>query len=403
MKIRPSISVLSPDRIEHEIDLHISAELSQECPEFLSLEDAYAYIPLINSHDHLIGNWVPRAGDNRPYPNSHIWVEDMKHSFAFRERDLFWVNDGSFILTDPDASVLATLGTYKNLFSGCGIVQDHAPLQANSYYQQFPIRVVNAFHQCHSITLGNWWGGGTPEQELALSEGKVPFIIHLGEGTDEITKVEFKELKKRHLLKRNTLMIHGIAFSHKEIEEIASVNASVCWCPGSNMYLIGKTFDVSHALSCGANVCIGTDSTMSGGINLIDEFLTARKVYPDIKATTLYKMATVNAVHALMLPEKYAYLDPNQTSNLLLIDKIDGDPYENLLDIEAENIRLLMVDDIPRYGDADWLDFFEVNSEVYTIFRTGKREKFVLGDPMELNDMIDAKLGYHKDFPYLPF
>ncbi len=50
---------------------------------------------------------------------------------------------------------------------------------------------------------------------------------------------------------------------------------------------------------------------------------------------------------ALFLPEKYATLDPDHTSNLLLIDKIDNDPYENLLDIEAENIRLILVDDIP--------------------------------------------------------
>ncbi len=187
----------------------------------------------------------------------------MKNSLPSEERDLFWVNDGSFKLTNP-MPIYGNSGDYKNLFSGCGIVQDHAPVQPDAYYTNFPIKVLRAYHQCHSITLGNWWGGGSPEEELLATQGKMPFVIHLGEGTDEITKVEFKELKKRHLLKNNTLMIHGIAFSHKEIEEIAAVGASVCWCPSSNMYLIGKTFDVEHALQVGANVCIGTDSTMSG-------------------------------------------------------------------------------------------------------------------------------------------
>ena len=28
-------------------------------------------IPLVNSHDHLIGNWYPRSGINAPYINSH--------------------------------------------------------------------------------------------------------------------------------------------------------------------------------------------------------------------------------------------------------------------------------------------------------------------------------------------
>jgi len=402
MKIRPSISVLSSDRIEHEIDLEIGAALNPASPDLIEL-DAYAYSPLINSHDHLIGNWVPRAGDHRPYPNSHIWVEDMKSSFAFLERNQFWVNDGSFQLMDPSASVLAILGAYKNLFSGCGLVQDHAPVQEDAYYSQFPIRVVKEYHQCHSITMGNWWGGDTDTAEMAASQGKVPFIIHLGEGTDEITRSEFAELKKRDLLRRNTLMIHGIAFQKQEIEEIAKVGASVCWCPSSNMYLIGQTFDVEHALKVGANVCIGTDSTMSGGINLIDEFLAARSSLPQLPASTLYRMCTENAVYALMLPARYASINPQNCSNLLLIDKIDNDPFENLLHIEAENIRLLLVDGKPRYGDSDWLDIFAMDMDEYSLFRTGKREKFVLGDPQELNDQIDAALGYHKDFPYLPF
>ncbi|MDZ4121852.1 MAG: chlorohydrolase, partial [Candidatus Cloacimonadaceae bacterium] len=67
------------------------------------------------------------------------------------------------------------------------------------------------------------------------------------------------------------------------------------------------------------------------------------------------------------------------------------------------NIDLLVSDSIPRFGNTEWLEILDLNMDLYTIFRTGKKEKFVLGDPRELNDQIDAKLGYHKDFPYLPF
>ncbi len=403
MKIKPSISVITPDRVEHGIDLFISGILADDSQRQIETKNAIAYTPLINSHDHLIGNWVPRAGDKRPYVNSHIWVEDMKNSFSFHERSVFWINDGKFHLNEPNSLLLTKLGAYKSLFCGCGTVQDHGPMQEDEYYAAMPIRVSNHYRQCHSITMGNWWGGESPEEEMRLTGGKVPFIIHLGEGKDSITKAEFGKLVQRGLLRNNTLMIHGIAFSPEEIATIAMVGASVCWCPSSNLYLIGETFKIDAALSYKTNVCIGTDSTMSGGINLIAEFLTIREHFPHIVAKELYRMVTENAVKALKMPAHYATLDTQNCKNLLLVDMLESDPFENLLEMEATNIQLLIVDGIPRFGDSHWMETLALDEETYSTFRTGNKEKFVLGDPMEMNDQIDAVLGYHKDFPYLPF
>jgi len=403
MIIKPSVSIITADRVEHAIDLHLQTPVTDEAPQYLSIDDAVAYSVLINAHDHLIGNWFPRAGDQRPYPNSHIWVQDMKASFSYNERNQFWVNDGSFDLSGESAHLLATLGTYKNLFSGCGIVQDHAPIQTDAYYDTFPIRVLKKYRQCHSLTLGNWWGGETAESEMEQSKGEMPFIIHLGEGSDAIAQGEFAELEKRHLLRSNTMMIHGIAFTEKEIDRIAQSGATVCWCPVSNMFLIGKTFAADYAVKAGVNVVIGTDSTMSGGVNLFDELANAVQIYPGIGTRSLYRMVTENAARALMLPAHYGKLDPQRISNLLLVDKVDADPFDNLLCIDAANIILMIVDEVPVFGDEEWLAYFAVDDNRYTNFRTGSRGKFVLGDPVELNAQIDAVLGYHKDFPYLPF
>ena len=403
MIIKPSVSVISPDRVEHGIDLHLPKSLVAEEELRLEISGATAYTPLINSHDHLIGNWVPRAGDKRPYVNSHIWVEDMKNSFSFHERNKFWINDGKFDLWQPHSLLLAQLGTYKSLFCGCCLVQDHAPNQNDYYYSKMPLNVLRDYRQCHSITLGNWWGGESPEREMQLSDGKMPFIIHLGEGIDGITKAEFGELVRRDLLRDNTLMIHGISFSAEEIATIAMIGASICWCPSSNFYLIGETLNIDAALKYKANVCIGTDSTMSGGINMIAEFLKIKENFPQIPAAELFRMVTENAVKALKLPSTYAALNPLDCRNLLLVDTIESDPFENLFTLEAANIRLLIADGIPRFGDSQWLDTFSLDEAAYTLFRTGNKEKFVIGDPQDLNDQIDQVLGYHKDFPYLPF
>ncbi len=403
MKIKTTVSVIKADRFEYETELHLKIKGDFLGPDSIDIPDTYAYAPFINSHDHLIGNWFPRSGDNRPYANSHIWVEDMKESFAYQERNNFWVNDGKFELTEPNAYILAQLGCYKNLFSGCGYVQDHAPVQKPSYYKGFPISVVSSYRQCHSITLENWWGGKSAVQEMALTKGKMPFIIHLSEGTDDITCKEFSQLKKQNLLQPNLLIIHGVALSKAELKEIAKVGASICWCPTSNYYLIGKTLDIETCLELGVNVVLGTDSTQTGGINIFDEITTAHLKFPEIPLATLYEMISVNAAKALYLPKDVALLHPQNTADLLLIDAVEHDPLENLLEVNSEHIQLLLHKGLPLYGDAQWLEYFNSVPTDYTEFRVGKREKFVIGDPLELNDIIDAALGYHKDFPYLPF
>jgi len=282
-------------------------------------------------------------------------------------------------------------------------VQDHASNQVDAYYDAMPIIVPKNFRQCHSLTLGNWWGGETPQKEMELTKGKMPFIVHLGEGTDDVTKGEFARLKNMDLLKENTLIIHGIALSAEDMNEVAKAKASLCWCPSSNFFLIGQTIKIEAALKSKVNVCIGTDSTMSGGVNLIAEFLKIREFFPQIPAKEIYRMATVNAVTALYLPQYFAFINPDKCRNLLLVDKTEHNPYENLYTLEAATIQLLIVDGIPRFGDSEWLELFNLNEELYSTFRTGNKEKFVIGDPMDLNEQIDEVLGYHKDFPYLPF
>ncbi len=401
MKIIPGLSVITSKDVREGVVLNLGTEDTNEA--VLEIPKSIAYIPLINSHDHLVGNWVPKAGDNRPYPNSHIWVEDMKNSFSFHERSKFWVNDGSFQHLDSAALSIARLGAYKNLFSGCGVVHDHGPLQDGLYYDAMPIVVPRVYRQCHSLTLGNWWGGESASKEMELSKGKMPYIIHLGEGTDKITKAEFAELEKQNLLQKNTMMIHGIAFTEDEIARIAKVGATVCWCPTSNFYLIGKTFNIEAALKHNVNVVIGTDSTMSGAVNLIAELEIIKEYFPHLELSKLYKMITENAAKALYLDPSYGKLDPADTRNLLLTDQLEKDPFQNLMGLDMADIKLLIVDGIPRYGDSEYLDELPCAQGDYTIFRTAGREKFVLGDPLEINDQIDEALGYHKDFPYLPF
>ncbi len=402
MKIYADKVVFSVDRVEDNAFIELDLESKDKKNNTLTFENATLYPALINSHDHLVGNWFPRAVTKEKFPNSHEWVEKMKSHPTYLDRNKFWVNDGSFVLTGEKELTLCNLGAYKNIFAGCSVVQDHAPNQTSDYYQQFPINIIEDYRQCHSLPLGNWWGGESAEKEFMLSEGKIPFITHLGEGTDHITANEFYDLKKRGLLSSNTLLIHGIAFNRENLKDIAEAGASICWCPVSNINLIGKTLDIEACLELGVNIVLGTDSTLSGGINLLDELNFAYSLFPQIPSKELYKMISTNARYALRLCQDYAEIS-STNSDIVVFDKKEINPFDNLLNVQSENIKLLTHAGKAIYGDAEYLQYFDFDAKEYSNIEINGRKKFVIGNPQELIDQVNSYLDYTKHLPYLPF
>ena len=139
MILKVDSCVCNPEKIIKDTNIRINSSLlKNESLEF-DCSNSIAYPPFINSHDHLISNWYPKAGFDKTYPNVNIWVEDMKETDTFLERNKIWINDGSFDLTQKAANQVVLLGIYKNLFSGCIVVQDHIPKQKPSYYKDNPI------------------------------------------------------------------------------------------------------------------------------------------------------------------------------------------------------------------------------------------------------------------------
>jgi 5-methylthioadenosine/S-adenosylhomocysteine deaminase len=399
MKIKVDTCVCNHEKIIKGANIRINSSLLKDKNIQFDCSNSIAYPPFINSHDHLISNWYPKAGFGKTYSNVNIWVEDMKKTNSFLERNKIWINDGSFDLTEKAANQIVLLGIYKNLFSGCVVVQDHIPKQKPSYYKDNPINVLENYTQHHSLSMGNWWGGDSAEEEYTKTNGNIPFIIHLGEGIDKLSRECFPKLKKLKLLKSNTLLIHGIALTREQIKECAEAGTSICWCPNSNNYLIGETLDIDACLQYGVNMVLGTDSTMSGSINLLAELKFAHQQFPHIPMKQIFKMITTNAGKALMLSEEYGVIN-DHTSYLLLVKKHDPDPFRNLLQVQMEDIELLVHRGTPISGDVKFLNEFIVNKDDYYFYGNNR---FVLGHPEKITDSINTKLGYIKDFPFLPF
>jgi cytosine/adenosine deaminase-related metal-dependent hydrolase len=161
--------------------------------------------------------------------------------------------------------------------------------------------------------------------------------------------------------------------------------------------------DVDTCLRKGVNVVIGTDSTLSGSINLLSEMSFAHQKAPHIPAKTIYQMVSQNAIKALFLNEKESALQEKDNDSILIMRAKTSDPYENLLECNNDDILLHLWKGKPVYGDAIFLEHFAVDQEDYFIYKKNGVERFALGHPEKIIETIDNILGYPKTLPYLPF
>jgi hypothetical protein len=362
-----------------------------------------AYPSLINVHEHLVGNWTPKGAPHHPYKNTSIWVEDMKTSMPVLERSKFWKSNDLSDLTKDNGIEMAMLGVYKNIFSGVTIVQDHIPKQKDEYYNAFPINVISNYRQGHSITLENWWGGKTLEEEMQETKGKIPFIIHLAEGVDDVTRSEFVGLEKMNLLQHNSILVHCTALSKDELKKIGNVGASIAWCPNSNIFLLGTTLNIDTVLDLNINLALGTDSTLSGSINLLKELFYTRQTFPQLSYPLIFRMVTENSAKALMLANYRGTIEIARDANLFITKRLKEDPYENLLNIDTDDIELLLYRGKPIFGKVGFLKYFSWDAKAYHLFELGSEKMFVIGHPENILNKVEKKLGYKKHFDYLPF
>ena len=364
-------------------------------------EKSFIYPSLINTHDHLQGNYRPPVGPKKGsfYLTWAPWDKDLKASKTFQERSK---------LTRED---LYALSGYKCLFSGVTTVNDHFFHKLNSnILPTLPIRAIQEYaieHECTSYDLK--WGDGIEVEHDRAVKNKWPFITHLSEGFDKEAMYSLEKLEKMNVLDSHCLFIHCIGFSDEDIKKTAKAGASVSWCGFSNMFMFNVTCKIRKMIKAGINVTIGTDSSATGSANLLAEIKYDRELYrslygEDLSAKTLFEMATANAAKAFWMQDRIGTLEEGKLGDILVLKAKNDDPYENLVNAGMQDIELLVLAGKPIYGEMRFLDIFNGKlPDGYTQIKAGKRPMFVKGDPAGLYREVRKKIGFKKKLDYLPF
>ena len=362
---------------------------------------SFVYPSLINTHDHLQGNYRPPVGPKKGnfYLTWLPWDQDLKASKTFEERSKLSRED------------LYALSGYKCLFSGVTTVNDHFPHKLNSQIlPTLPIRAIKEYgiaHECTSYDLK--WGDGIEIEHERAVKNKWPFITHLCEGFDGESMHSIEALEKMNILDNHCLFIHCIAFSDEDINKVVKAGASVSWCGFSNMFMFNVTAKIRKMLNTGVNVTIGTDSSATGSANLLAEIKYDRELYQklygeDLPARKIFEMTTINAAKAFWMQDRIGSLEEGKLGDILVLKAKNDDPYENLVNASMKDIELLILAGAPIYGEMRFLDIF--NGKLpsgYTQIKAGNKTMFVKGDPAGLYREIRKKIGFKKKLDYLPF
>jgi 5-methylthioadenosine/S-adenosylhomocysteine deaminase len=359
----------------------------------------YLYPALINVHDHLRGNYLPKVGPKAGtfYLNWSPWDDDLHQAPVFYEREKNSIED------------LYLLSAYKNIFSGVVTVNDHFPHYINDpIIPTLPLHVITEYtleHSAQSFSLK--WGNGIEAEHKRAIAKNWPFIIHCEEGFDAETQTDIERLEKLGSLDDHTVLIHCIGFSDRDIEKTRKAGATIVWCPGSNMFMFNTTCKIRKIVAAGINTCIGTDATHSGSPNLLEEMRYARAVYrkmyrQTLDAKTMLEMVTINPARALRMQDRIGSIETGKNADFLAIRPRCEDPYEAILACQMEDIEFLSLDGNPVIASREFEGLFKARKADGTKVKLRGTDRTVTGYPVELMKRIHENVGFAKTFDFIP-
>ena len=316
--------------------------------EVVDLDGAVVLPGLINAHDHLELNHYGALKPRERYTNASDWIDDLRPLIRSDQR----------ILRASRQPLRARLfiGGLKNLLSGVTTVAHHNPLY-RGIRRAVPIRVVERFGWAHSLGMqeepvgAGGEPGGDVRERYQATPPDAPFLIHIGEGIDARAAGELPRLQASGCVAANTVMVHGVAWSLENWQQVLRAGAGLVWCPASNRFLFGHTARVRDFLDwdpvSADHVCLGSDSRLTGARDLLDELHVAAA--NRVPAEALLRMVTAAPARLLKLPDA-GRLGVGGLADLIVVPAAGSSPAEALLRASRRDLQLVVVGGRPLVG-----------------------------------------------------
>ncbi len=189
----------------------------------------------------------------------------------------------------------------------------------------------------------------SPEEVLFLKEGRGPIRLLLEEREQWNASFETPRLgpvaylERLGVLDADTICVHTVQVSERDLEILAKHKARPCLCPRSNTFLGVGLPPVDKMLAAGLEPCLGTDSLASNDrLSIFAELETLARFFPTIPPEVFLKMATLWGAEALKNPS-LGRLAPGARAEMIAFpaDKINRDTiYEYVVSSEKRLTRV---------------------------------------------------------------
>jgi len=195
--------------------------------------------------------------------------------------------------------------------------------------------------------------------------------VHMAEGTDPLLQREFDSFAGRdpRANRHNGIsllsgpgyvgtgvLIHSVPLTTAQLMEADDTQSKMVWSPSSNIALYGATADVGEWLALGLTVGLGPDWTPSGEDDMLGELRYARAYgrtvgITELTSQRLWQMATDDGADVVGLSSSIGHLVVGARADITVIGRTGGDPYDAIIDADARDVRLTIIDGRAYYGD----------------------------------------------------
>ena len=192
--------------------------------------------------------------------------------------------------------------------------------------------------------------------------------MHVAEGTDAYAEEQFTFLLSQSLLNPKGVLIHGISLGASDFQAMAATGTALVWSPRSNLELYGATADIPAALDAGVEIALAPDWAITGSSNMLDELKTAAQwnrqhLGGRLSDRQLLDMVTSVPARVAGVDDEVGAIHPGLRADLLVIGRDDGDdddddPYRAAIDATPSDVRLVLIEGMPLYGDRELMERF---------------------------------------------
>ena len=355
--------------------------------------DSFIFPGMIDLHDHITWNLLPRWKPNELFSNRYEWQQRTAYKIAL---------DGPHAKLSTDHVLICDadrFGEIKAIIGGSTSVVGSLTPSPNTddngciiglarnldNYSGFDGTTLNHEKLMYEVFPFEMKLSDASRVRSDLDSGALKaFLVHVGEGkpSDAASAREFKMLAKRGdgFLRPGVSVIHGVALSRTELKQMADAGVGLIWSPRSNIELYGATTDVRTAKELGLKIALAPDWSPSGSDGMIEELKyaatwNASQVPPVFDDAELVRMATSVPAMLAGADRQIGSLTKGLYADLLLIRRSGkSNAYEALLHAHATDVRLVVIGGVPTYGDWDLMNKLLPNRhlEPLTICGTAK-------------------------------